>query len=228
MTSTGTLDSKPLVPQRSLLLIFFLATAVIYIALSETGLQGPWMAGLKILPIATLAVLASSRLDGLTRTLALVALAFSALGDVFLDLDFPNQFVFGLGAFLLAQLTYAVNFLRYADFRNRRSLLRGVPVVIGALVLAAVMLPDAGELAPAVMVYLLAILLMVVSAAAHRGDSALLFAGALSFMISDALIGLNRFVTPVPLAGIAVMVTYYGAQLMLILGLSHLKFWQAR
>jgi hypothetical protein len=42
-------------------------------------------------------------------------------------------------------------------------------------------------------------------------------------VISDALIAIHKFMTPLPLAGVAVMVTYYGAQLMLVLGLVRLR-----
>jgi uncharacterized membrane protein YhhN len=191
--------------------------------LDAYGLHGPWMASMKIVPIAILALLALRSLSGLTRTLALAALAFSALGDLLLALEFANRFVYGLGAFLLAQLIYASNFLRAADFRSRRTALRGVPVLIAALLLARVLLPAAGELAPAVLVYLLAIVIMALCAAAHQGDSALLFAGAVTFMVSDTLIALNKFVIPLPVAGTAIMVTYYGAQLALLYGLARAR-----
>ncbi|MGQ9425251.1 lysoplasmalogenase [Gilvimarinus sp. F26214L] len=223
MTTTSIPARGQSAPVQVWLLVAFFLSAVAYIALSSTGLRGPWMAALKIVPIALVGVIALGRLSGPTRNLTLAALALSALGDVFLALDFPNQFVFGLGAFLLAQLTYAGNFLRNASFRNKRAVLRGLPILFAALLLALELLPAAGELAPAVLVYLLAIVLMALSAAAHRGDSALLFAGAVTFMISDSLIAVNKFVSPLPLAGVAVMATYYGAQLMLVLGLARAR-----
>ncbi|SEA14327.1 lysoplasmalogenase [Microbulbifer marinus] len=205
----------------------FVAAAVVYMTLDASGLRGPWMASLKIVPIAMLALLALRDLSGLTRTLTLVALSFSALGDVLLALEFHNQFVFGLGAFLLAQLTYAGNFLRGAarlnDWRSKRTLLRALPVLAAALLLAQLLLPAAGELAPAVLVYLLAIVAMALSAAAHRGDSALLFAGAVTFMASDTLIALNKFIAPLPLAGTAIMLTYYAAQLALLYGIGRAR-----
>lgn len=221
MTSTTTVSSKPFT--QSLFWLAFVVAAAVYIVLSESGLRNPWMAGLKIVPIAMLAWVATERLIGLTRTLILAALALSATGDVFLALDFPNQFIFGLSAFLLAQLTYAGTFMRNADFRNKRTLLRGVPLVIASVLLASVLLPAAGDLAAANAFYLVAILFMALSAAAHRGDSALLFAGAVTFMVSDSLIAVNKFLTPVPLSGLAVMVTYYAAQLMIVLGVARLR-----
>lgn len=223
MTESPATATSPL-PQSLLRLpLAFAVCAAAYILLDVYGLRGPWMACLKIVPIAILALLALGGLGGLTRTLALAALAFSALGDLLLALEFSNSFVYGLGAFLLAQLIYAGNFLRAADFRSRRTALRGVPVLIAATLLARVLLPAAGELSAAALAYLLAIVTMALSAAAHRGDSALLFAGAVLFMASDALIALNKFIAPLPLAGPAIMFTYYGAQLALLYGLARAR-----
>lgn len=225
MTATSSSQSSAALQAR--LPIAFAATAFAYMALDAAGLGGPWMASLKIVPIAILALIALQILEGLTRSLTLAALALSALGDLLLALEFPNQFVFGLGAFLLAQLTYAGNFLREAarlkDWCCKRTLLRGLPVLAAAFLLAQLLLPAAGELAPAVLVYLLAIVTMALSAAAHRGDSALLFAGAVTFMVSDTLIALNKFVIPLPMAGTAIMVTYYGAQMALLYGIGRAR-----
>ncbi|WP_346838065.1 lysoplasmalogenase [Microbulbifer sp. SAOS-129_SWC] len=212
-----TADAQPL-PNDARWLAAFGASAALYMALDALAIDGLWMPALKIVPIALLLVMARQRLQGATRTLITAALLLSAAGDVLLALDFPNQFVFGLGAFLLAQLTYAGGFLRAADFRCRRFWMRGLPVIAAALLLARLLLPAAGAMALPVLAYLLAIVAMALSAAAHRGDSALLFAGALTFMASDTLIALNKFIAPLPLAGTAIMLTYYGAQLAILYG----------
>ncbi|WP_237057468.1 lysoplasmalogenase [Microbulbifer sediminum] len=201
----------------------FTVGAIIYIALDATGWRSPGSTTLlplvKAAPILLLLWLSTRWLQGTTRILTSAALGFSALGDILLALDFPQQFVLGLGAFLVAQLTYAILFLRHADFRSGRFILRGLPVLGAALLLAQLLLPAAGTLAGPVTAYLLAILAMALGAAAHRDKAALVYCGALVFMASDALIGINRFVAPVPMAGILIMVTYYAAQLALLLGI---------
>lgn len=197
----------------------FLVGSALYMTLDASGVDASWMAGLKIVPILSLIWLAARHLNGVSRTLALTALVFSATGDVLLAIPFHNHFVFGLGAFLLAQLTYAGNFLRAAEFGSRRFALRGVAIVLAALLLARQVLPGAGELALPVVFYIIAIVFMALSAAAHRSGSSLLFAGAVTFMVSDALIAINRFVDPVPMAGTWIMLTYYGAQALLVTGL---------
>ncbi|WP_066960334.1 lysoplasmalogenase [Microbulbifer sp. Q7] len=197
----------------------FAAGCILYMALDASGVEALWMAALKIVPIAILMWLAAQSLTGGTRTLTLAALALSATGDVLLAVPFDNHFVFGLGAFLLAQLTYAGNFLRAAEFGSRHFALRGIAVVVAALFLAGQVLPGAGALAMPVAFYIIAIVVMALSAAAHRSGSSLLFAGAVTFMVSDALIAINRFVDPIPLAGTWIMLTYYGAQALLVIGL---------
>ncbi|WP_299942658.1 lysoplasmalogenase [uncultured Microbulbifer sp.] len=213
------LPANPAAQPQHFLPVAFICAAALFMLLEGLGIKGLWMASLKALPIAILGAIALRQLGGLTRALTLAALAFSALGDVLLEMDFPNQFIAGLGAFLLAQLIYAGNFLRRADFRNRRSLLRAAPVLIAALLLARLILPASAELAPAVLFYLLAIVVMALAAAANRGDSALLFGGAVTFMVSDTLIALNKFIAPIPFADTAIMLTYYSAQFFILYGI---------
>jgi uncharacterized membrane protein YhhN len=44
------------------------------------------------------------------------------------------------------------------------------------------------------------------------------FVGALLFVASDSMIGINRFVTPFQGSQYAIMLTYYGAQLLILWG----------
>ncbi|WOX04181.1 lysoplasmalogenase [Microbulbifer pacificus] len=210
-------DASPTaLPQPATLL--FVLVAALYMLLDATGPKALWMAALKIVPIGILVWLAAQRLTGGTRALCLLALGLSALGDVLLAIPFANHFLFGLGAFLLAQLTYTVTFAR----SGKLSLClagRAFAVLVAVVLLGNQVLPGAGELALPVGLYILAISAMAISAAAHRSGSSLLFAGALTFMASDALIAINRFVDPVPLAGTWIMLTYYAAQALLVVGL---------
>ncbi|WP_240914027.1 lysoplasmalogenase [Microbulbifer harenosus] len=198
--------------------LLFLLAAALYTLLDATGTEALWMAALKIVPIGVLFWLAAQRLVGTTRTLALLALGFSAIGDVLLAIPFANHFIFGLGAFLLAQLTYTVTFARNGTLSLCLAG-RAFAVLVAVVLLGRQVLPAAGALALPVGLYILAISAMTLSAAAHRSGSSLLFAGALTFMASDALIAINRFVNPVPLAGTWIMLTYYVAQALLVVGL---------
>ena len=55
----------------------------------------------------------------------------------------------------------------------------------------------------------------MVTGAAVVDRPLLLFAGALVFAFSDALIALNKFVEPIPRAGLLIMLNYYLAQLLI-------------
>ena len=41
------------------------------------------------------------------------------------------------------------------------------------------------------------------------------FVGALSFVVSDSMLAYNKFVSPIPYSHLWVMITYYGAQLLI-------------
>jgi uncharacterized membrane protein YhhN len=71
-----------------------------------------------------------------------------------------------------------------------------------------------------VAVYALAITAMVGSVTNLQGliDASIfrpLLAGVLLFLLSDTLIAVNKFLTPLPLAGLAIMATYLLAQYLI-------------
>jgi uncharacterized membrane protein YhhN len=81
------------------------------------------------------------------------------------------------------------------------------------------------ELRVPVAVYVLVISLMAAQAigraAAMQGEANKRAAwgvalGALLFMLSDSLLAINRFVTPLPLAELWVLVSYYAAQFLIV------------
>ena len=142
------------------------------------------------------------------------ALTLSLLGDVYLMLP-GDLFVAGLAAFLLAHVAYI------ADFQVT-SLARALWFVVVALaatplalrILHAIAAPG---LRVAVGLYMAVIALMVGSAIASWESTALV--GALLFLASDAMIAINRFVTPFPWARLAIIVTYHLGQLGLVIAL---------
>ena len=188
--------------------------AAVYLLLF--GYNDSWIGAIvKMLPILLLAAASARLMRGTWRRWMVVALLFSALGDWLLAVNgiAGNLFAAGLGSFLVAQLLYAQLFWRARSPERRRRYYAALylPVALG---LAWVTLPAAGELAPAVGAYMLAITAMVTGAAVVDRPL-LLFAGALVFAFSDALIALNKFVEPIPQAGLLIMLNYYLAQLLI-------------
>lgn len=149
-----------------------------------------------------------------------LALLLSAAGDAFLAIDRSGLFVHGLASFLAAHLVYLWHFLLHRP--QPFSLPRGKWLAVaGLLVFVAAMLmllaPDLGKLALPVGLYIAAISAMGLAAIALPGRP-LVTLGAFSFILSDALIALDKFVAPLEFAGPAIWVTYALAQVLIVLG----------
>ncbi|MFL1485879.1 lysoplasmalogenase [Marinobacter sp. LN3S78] len=196
--------------------VAFVASGLAYIALrGAIPVQWGWL--VKIIPIALLLFRSLSEARGKPRAFLAAGLLLSATGDVLLSLE--GLFIPGLGAFLLAQLTYAALFL--SQFRWRVSRLPWVVLVVGYVLACSVLvLPETGNLQWVITAYMVAISLMAL-AAGFRNDRQFLWVamGALVFMVSDTLIAVNTFVSPFPFADAAIMVTYYLAQALIVLGI---------
>jgi len=170
--------------------------------------------GLSVGPLALLAFVAGSPVLG-------SALALSTLGDILLDLDPQRLFVFGLGSFLGAHLVYIFLFVRN---RNRTITLGAPRVLLAVLVLlysvsvSAWLLPSLGGLIVPVAIYMCAITAMVVSAILARFQNPWIVMGAILFLISDSLLAVNKFKTPVPYRDFLVWSTYYAGQYAIATG----------
>jgi uncharacterized membrane protein YhhN len=164
--------------------------------------------GLSVGPLAVLAFAAGSPMLG-------AALAVSTLGDVLLDLDPQRLFVFGLGSFLVAHLIYISVFIR----NRRRPLVLGAAQILpaGLVLLYSVtvcvwLLPSLGTLIVPVAIYMCAITAMVLSGILARFTNPWVAVGAVLFLISDSLLAVNKFKTPVPFRDVLVWTTYYVGQ----------------
>jgi uncharacterized membrane protein YhhN len=162
-----------------------------------------------------------------------LALLFSLAGDVFLMFRRDDFFVFGLGSFLIGHLAYIVSFtvrIREAKISAMQILMKGIPFLlfVGAFLwfLHPYIMNDS-ETAPLfipVAVYASIIALMGLGSLLRKNavsDSGfwMVFLGALLFMVSDSCIAFNKFVSPLPHAGVLIMATYGVAQYMITLGM---------
>jgi uncharacterized membrane protein YhhN len=157
--------------------------------------------------------------DAPTLLPVLLALGLSLVGDVALLDATEGRFLLGLGAFLLAHVAYVWAVLELDPRPGFPwALLAAVPFVV--VLYARVgrhVVAGAGRDRGPVFVYVL-VLVVLVLAAATRGDWAVL-AGAATFLVSDTILGHDRFVRERPWAPVAVMVTYHTAQVLLVVGL---------
>lgn len=167
---------------------------------------------------------------GLNRSLSrnfLLALVFSLMGDVFLLFDHisENFFVLGLGSFLLAHICYAFGFYLQRNSTNRLYFwIITLLLTSYGVALYSILYSHLGTIKIPVAFYIVAILLMAITAYKRKGTVSdhgflLVFIGALCFMISDSILAIDKFITPLPISNFLVMGTYATAQYLIIRGL---------
>ena len=154
----------------------------------------------------------------------LAGLALSLVGDVCLLTDWA--FLPGLVAFLCAHLCYIALLRRDRPWTWRSWAVAACGVSAAGVTTYGYLVVQG--LAPAmrlpVAAYVLVIGAMVVHALARaatlRTPGAWCVAlGALSFMVSDSVLALNKFVAPVPASALWILGTYYLAQWLIVHGL---------
>ncbi|MFT4833265.1 MAG: putative membrane protein YhhN [Flavobacteriaceae bacterium] len=160
----------------------------------------------------------------LARLLLAVGLIFSWVGDMLLTQESEMYFLGGLGAFLVAQLIYTLVMHKSAFdkivFKSRPL----IPIMVFGVILLALLIPNTGSLAFPIIIYAFCILLMVSSAVLRRGltsDDSFNYTiiGAVLFVLSDSCIAIDKFVTPIPLAGFFIMTSYIFAQYYIVKGI---------
>ena len=176
---------------------------------------------IKATPIVLLMAFAWVSSQSITRRFLMLALSFSLLGDMLLSFD--NFFIMGLAAFLLAQLTYTVLFLKFKQ-PSKYFIAWFAFIVLYIVCMASVVLPSVMEsdavLAVIIATYMCAISTMAICAGLQTTPSVYMSAaGAFIFVVSDSLIAINKFVAPLEHAGIGIMSTYYAAQLLIVLAM---------
>lgn len=186
----------------------------------------PDQAAAKVLMCALLFLACARHGAPRERARLMIALAASAAGDALLALpQLTFSFVGGLGAFLVAHLAYcALLAPRATDLTGfwhgapgrRRAL---VPLLWAiAAAMYVVLLPHLGPLAVAVAVYMLALCAMASLALLAKPGGMALSLGALAFVASDAMIGIDRFLSPFRGSDYAIWFSYAIAQLSIAAG----------
>lgn len=153
------------------------------------------------------------------RLAILMAIGFAAAaaGDIFLAIDRADYFVYGLSAFLITQIAFASAFFSC----GRRYASRWVfwlPVILVGIGLFILMRPYLDGLLLPVAVYITALAVMVVAASGVEKQAGRLYAGALLFFVSDALIGIDRFLFSFDHALLFIIASYFTAQYLIFTG----------
>ena len=175
---------------------------------------------IKAMPVIFLALLSLKHIRGNAGLLLCLALLFSAGGDILLEINHRRGglFVYGLASFLIAHVIYIIVFRQ--DFLFERSWVpHAALLVVGGLAIAIMLVPELpGGLIFPVMLYMCVIMAMAIMAIFRGRGSMVVFYGALSFVFSDSMIAVNKFVNPVEGARYYIMSSYYLAQFLIIAG----------
>ena len=199
--------------------IVFLTLSTFYIALLllQPAFPQPFLALFKTLPIGLLILMvlkARSQLQSRAFITLLFALSFSAIGDVLLALDTGQLFIGGLAAFFVSHAFYIITVLPIKNWR--------LDVVFLYLFLAIIVFclfyPNLNDMLIPVLFYMLVLIIMASLTWMTDKSNGFLVLGGAVFVISDSILGLNRFYLEIAHADIAIMITYYIAQFFLING----------
>ena len=184
-----------------------------------TGLF-PGQPAVKALMAVLLAVAALWHPIARERRWLIAALLFSAGGDFFLAMPWwQPSFVLGLGSFLVAHLCYLGALLPLRAPSRPRVVASAVVVAacVGLLVWFWPRLVADGLTIP-VMVYMAVLAAMVCSALLARLPTPWTALGAVSFAVSDGMIGIGRFVLESPALEVPIWWVYATSQVLITAG----------
>jgi uncharacterized membrane protein YhhN len=209
--------------------MYLVTLGILYVVLSGLAISmnyrdQKWYPVVKPIPMVINIVLVAAALVSTgevpyLESMILAGLVAGVTGDILLTLD-TKYFIFGLAAFLLGHLLYLAGLLfGVTGFTLYGTLAPlGLAAVYGIIIVR--FMKNAGLQLP-VLLYLLVITLMLIIAIHYDlsrwGYLHLFSAGAILFVISDALLAWDRFIRSFRLASLLVLGAYYSAQFLVTL-----------
>lgn len=213
--------------KKSTFLLLFVFLGAAYIAL--TPILPPFAsAAVKILPIILLmlGLLITRKSQACTAEwmLPFLALFFSACGDAAGNLPVSAQFIKMMLFFAIGHIFYISSFARHASPKVSKGKKAAEVLILLAYIalLSVVLIPkiDGTALKAGCIGYmtLLGISCIMAILQEREGRRTMLI-GVMLFIISDSLLVIHKFMTPIPCRTVLVMGTYYAAQLLISLPL---------
>lgn len=204
---------------QSLLLISIIAS-IIYGTSTYPAGQGYHLLA-KTIPVGLLALYAFINIRTPDHILLGLALTMSALGDLSLELPVSDSFLRGLNGFTAAHLMFIILFLRnktaVENISSRRLHVASF-LWLFATVSCILLYPELVEMKWKVLAYTVAVTGMATAAIISRYPVWMVGLGGSLFLLSDAILGANQFLSvPTWVAGF-IWVFYYTAQFLITLG----------
>ena len=162
-------------------------------------------------------------------TFAIAGLLLSLVGDVLLIFQgqHPLFFIGGLVSFLIAHVCYIFYYLRSSDTvavkkLNNKTIFIMLIIIYG-IVFFVLLYPKLEALKVPVFLYTTILVVMNIFAFNRYGkvnykSFKLIMIGALCFTLSDSLLAINKFLLPLPLAGVWILASYGAAQYFITQG----------
>lgn len=182
-----------------------------------------------IVPVLLIWIYTATRLTSLFNKRIFAGLFFAFIGDVLLMVQINNStfFMYGLIAFLLCHIFYitafTVDFKLKAAQKNPYLLWAVIVFTAFCATLFFYMQPHLGAMQFPVLIYAIIISVMATMAVSRYGrvnlfSFEIIFYGAVLFLFSDSMLAYNKFVEPLPHAGLVIMASYMLAQYLIVLG----------
>lgn len=215
-----------------ILIIFFVVSIGELLSVAVGSEKGQWIFKPLIMVVLGFYYYQGAAKNNTSANSVMAAILFSFLGDVSLMFQGENEIYFmgGLGSFMLAHVCYIIAYYQHKHVKEDAGL-NGIqkfrfalPIVLAGTGLIAILFAHLGALKIPVTIYAIVLIVMVLQALFRYGyTNAVSFwyvlVGALLFMISDAMIAINKFLFQFELSGLAIMLTYMLAQYFIIRGL---------
>lgn len=194
--------------KRILLVLFFIALVGELVGVHMDSMSR-WITKPLVVAILLIYYVVVSKMK---HPLMMLALVSAMLGDMFMLLPDGAGFTLSLFVFFVMHLILISLFNQHREnTQSSQKLLMAAAIFVAGLGGAFYLVPQAGSLNIAVGVYLLGITLMTIFAVLRvrkLPGYSMVVIGAILFILSDLLIGITRFVTPVPLSGVGIMALY--------------------
>ena len=215
------------------LLHAYVVFGIIYSILLLTGNDTlTWYLKPLLIPFLFYAVVKSEPFD--TKKWLLSALLFSWIGDCILMFAYKGElyFIFGLLAFLIAHILFIRLFFgkKSEDNHSNNQLfwLGFIIIMIYLIGMLVLLFPTLGDLKMPVGIYAMTISIMLIIALKgafnwEKKAKYTVLLGAFFFVISDSILAIDKFHSPIVSASYSIMITYLIAQFCITYGILNLN-----
>ena len=156
------------------------------------------------------------------ETLLFTGIIFHSFGDMLLDIDGVDFFLPALVTFLIGHIFYIFTFKPDVSFSRTFSNAKKfwvAAIILFAVGLGTILLPKLeSRLVIPVFIYIVAISTMTICTVLANYRTAWISLGAMSYLLSDAMIAINTFVQPFSASALLIWPTYYLGQVLIAMG----------